>query len=146
MLFSSFAKKSPLIPLFQRGIFSDATLTPLWKRGEGEIFDSSSTAVIQRTSDTTYYVAFRCGALWLNMLRTILIIANGFTMTLNNLLKSPEAYAKLAATLGGSFISKNRSLFTISCAVKSNASIARCDNSTSLSKVASINTRFRSCN
>src|SRR5215472_13742737 len=29
--------KSPLIPLFQRGNYSIAVLTPLWKRGEGEI-------------------------------------------------------------------------------------------------------------
>jgi hypothetical protein len=32
------ALKSPLIPLFQRGIFLRRILTPLWKRGEGEIF------------------------------------------------------------------------------------------------------------
>src|SRR5262249_35772044 len=31
------ALKSPLIPLFQRGNYSIAVLTPLWKRGEGEI-------------------------------------------------------------------------------------------------------------
>jgi len=43
----------------------------------------------------------------------------------NNLLKSVKAYAKLAATLGGAFISENKSLFTISRAVKSNASMAR---------------------
>src|SRR5215813_10064935 len=31
------ALKSPLIPFFQRGNYSIAVLTPLWKRGEGEI-------------------------------------------------------------------------------------------------------------
>jgi hypothetical protein len=31
------ALKSPFIPLFQRGKFRSRTLTPLWKRGEGEI-------------------------------------------------------------------------------------------------------------
>jgi hypothetical protein len=29
--------KSPLVPLFQGGIFSVDFKTPLWKRGEGEI-------------------------------------------------------------------------------------------------------------
>jgi hypothetical protein len=32
------ALKSSSIPLFQRGKFRSSTLTPLWKRGEGEIF------------------------------------------------------------------------------------------------------------
>jgi hypothetical protein len=32
------ALKSPSVPLFQRGRFRSWTLTPLWKRGEGEIF------------------------------------------------------------------------------------------------------------
>jgi hypothetical protein len=36
--------KSPLSPFSKGGIFSDATLTPLWKRGKGEIFDSSGAA------------------------------------------------------------------------------------------------------
>jgi hypothetical protein len=31
------ALKSPLIPLFKKGIFLRRILTPLWKRGEGEI-------------------------------------------------------------------------------------------------------------
>jgi hypothetical protein len=30
--------KSPSVPLFQRGNFLRGLLTPLWKRGEGEIF------------------------------------------------------------------------------------------------------------
>src|ERR1700757_5110205 len=30
--------KSPFVPLFQRGVFLHGILTPLWKRGEGEIF------------------------------------------------------------------------------------------------------------
>jgi len=30
--------KSPFVPLFQRGNFLRAIPTPLWKRGEGEIF------------------------------------------------------------------------------------------------------------
>jgi hypothetical protein len=32
------ALKSSSVPLFQRGKFRSRTLTPLWKRGEGEIF------------------------------------------------------------------------------------------------------------
>jgi hypothetical protein len=35
------ALKSPSIPLFERGKFRSRTLTPLWKRGEGEIFGRS---------------------------------------------------------------------------------------------------------
>src|SRR5687768_18251094 len=39
--------KSPLIPLFfQRGIVSVASLTPLLKRGEGEIFVRHAGAII----------------------------------------------------------------------------------------------------
>jgi hypothetical protein len=30
--------KSPSVPLFQRENFLGKVLTPLWKRGEGEIF------------------------------------------------------------------------------------------------------------
>jgi hypothetical protein len=30
--------KSPFIPLFQRGNYLGRAVTPLWKRGEGEIF------------------------------------------------------------------------------------------------------------
>src|SRR5438132_11180953 len=38
MAWLKFALKSPLVPLFQRWNFLCRTLTPLWKRGEGEIF------------------------------------------------------------------------------------------------------------
>jgi hypothetical protein len=35
---SAIGLKSPCFPLFQRGILACVFLTPLWKRGEGEIF------------------------------------------------------------------------------------------------------------
>jgi hypothetical protein len=40
------ALKSPLIPLFQRGNFLGRALTPLWKRGEGEIFERNGTGIM----------------------------------------------------------------------------------------------------
>jgi hypothetical protein len=47
--------KSPLIPPFCKGgIFFATILTPLWKRGEGEIFGSSDAEIIQRISDTPH--------------------------------------------------------------------------------------------
>jgi len=46
--------KSPLIPFFQRGNFLPRVLTPLWKRGEGEIFGENVAAIIQRISDTRH--------------------------------------------------------------------------------------------
>ncbi len=42
--------KSPSVPLFQRGNFLRRNLTPLWKRGEGEIFGGSEAGIIWRTS------------------------------------------------------------------------------------------------
>jgi hypothetical protein len=47
-----FELKSPFIPLFQRGIFLFRTLTPLWKRGEGEIFGGTATEIMWRISET----------------------------------------------------------------------------------------------
>jgi hypothetical protein len=39
--------KSPFVPLFQRGeFFSAGILTPLWKRGEGEIFGRNDAGII----------------------------------------------------------------------------------------------------
>jgi hypothetical protein len=38
MVAAEFELKSPFVPLFQRGEFFFPTLTPLWQRGEGEIF------------------------------------------------------------------------------------------------------------
>jgi ABC-type nitrate/sulfonate/bicarbonate transport system substrate-binding protein len=40
--------KSPLVPLFQRGKFLRRMLTPLWKRGEGEILRRSAAAILWR--------------------------------------------------------------------------------------------------
>jgi hypothetical protein len=39
--------KSPFVPLFQRGNlnFLGGILTPLWKRGEGEIFGLSDAGI-----------------------------------------------------------------------------------------------------
>jgi hypothetical protein len=42
------ALKSPLSPFSKGGIFSDATLTPLWKRGEGEILGRSEEELLCR--------------------------------------------------------------------------------------------------
>jgi hypothetical protein len=39
-------------PFAKGGIFSVATLTPLWKRGEGEIFGPTDADIIHRISDT----------------------------------------------------------------------------------------------
>jgi hypothetical protein len=39
----------PLCPLFQRGYFIRVILTPLWKRGEGEIFGRNDAAFMWRT-------------------------------------------------------------------------------------------------
>src|SRR3972149_1228684 len=44
--------KSPLIPLFQRGNFLRRTLTPLWKRGEGEIYRQHEAVIMWRISET----------------------------------------------------------------------------------------------
>ena len=41
--------KSPFVPLFQRGIFLRGIPTPLWKRGEGEIFGQNETEIMWRT-------------------------------------------------------------------------------------------------
>jgi hypothetical protein len=41
-------------PLYKGGIFSSVPLTPLWKRGEGEIFGRNVAAIMQRTSDTPH--------------------------------------------------------------------------------------------
>jgi hypothetical protein len=38
--------KSPFVPLFQRGNFSPEILTPLLKRGEGEIFGRNDTGLV----------------------------------------------------------------------------------------------------
>ncbi len=46
------ALKSPFIPLFQRGNFLRRTLTPLWKRGEGEIFGRNEMEIMWRTAGT----------------------------------------------------------------------------------------------
>ena len=46
--------KSPLIPLFQRAMFLSRALTPLWQRGEGEIFGENIAAIIQRISDRSH--------------------------------------------------------------------------------------------
>jgi hypothetical protein len=47
--------KSPLIPpFFKGGIFSVATLTPLCKRGAGEIFGPNDSEIFQRISDTPH--------------------------------------------------------------------------------------------
>jgi hypothetical protein len=35
-----------LIPLFQKGNFLGRALTPLWKRGEGEIFERNGTGIM----------------------------------------------------------------------------------------------------
>jgi hypothetical protein len=46
-------RKIPLDPTFFKGeIFFVILSTPLWKRGEGEIFSSKGEAIIQRISDT----------------------------------------------------------------------------------------------
>jgi hypothetical protein len=50
MVATAVALKSPLFPLYKGGIFSSAPLTPLWKRGEGEIFGRNVAAIMQRTS------------------------------------------------------------------------------------------------
>src|SRR5215813_788700 len=41
--------KSPSFPLFKGGILSEAVVTPLWQRGEGEIFGRNDVGVIQST-------------------------------------------------------------------------------------------------
>ena len=50
------ALKSPSIPLFQREKFRSRTLTPLWKRGEGEIFGRSGRELCREIlgQDTRY--------------------------------------------------------------------------------------------
>jgi hypothetical protein len=43
--------KSPSVPLFQRGNFLRRNLTPLWKRGEGEIFGGSEVELFSELLD-----------------------------------------------------------------------------------------------
>ena len=54
------ALKSPCVPLFQRGNFVRRTLTPLWKRGEGEIFGRNEAGIygelLRQDSRTTCVV------------------------------------------------------------------------------------------
>ena len=40
--------KSPSVPLFQRGNFLRGILTPLWKRGEGEMCYRNDAKIIHR--------------------------------------------------------------------------------------------------
>jgi hypothetical protein len=44
--------KSPSVPLFQRGNFRRRALTPLWKRGEGEIFGRNQLRIMWWISGT----------------------------------------------------------------------------------------------
>jgi hypothetical protein len=46
--------KSPFSPPFSKGEFPSGILTPLWKRGAGEIFEWNKARDIERTSGTEH--------------------------------------------------------------------------------------------
>jgi len=46
--------KSPSVPLFQWGNLLRRALTPLWKRGEGEIFERNELRIMWQISGTAH--------------------------------------------------------------------------------------------
>jgi hypothetical protein len=53
MVSAEIALKSPYSPFFKGGIFSVTALTPLWQRGEGEIFTRTLQKLFNELRITT---------------------------------------------------------------------------------------------
>ena len=72
--------KSPFVPLFQRGNFLRAILTPLCQRGEGEIFRRNDSRIMSRTSGTGHYLDDSADARYV-LLSKIGLLATNLTVS-----------------------------------------------------------------